>query len=638
MSLWKTATKENTSSLADKVRQRVGSVQRVGPSKWIVIGDSELGDSSNHYTVEYRRDEWACSCFPTEYNESRRRRSCSHILAVRLVRKKELANLSAGAKSEPDQSSASQFPYTPGDLNLPARFEKWRPHQEYALERIANSDKRVILLDAPTGSGKSLIAAGLQRYTGQNLLYVVHTKQLQDQIEEEFPYAAVLKGRANYPTANFPDITCDMCQKTKTVPCKYCAVQGEDGALIPKSDSARCPYQIAKRRLMAAELGVVNMALFLGEANYVGGLSGWSWVVLDEGDLTERSLMGFREVYVPRRLIKQFELEPPKQKTKQEAWEAWARVTRDRLIAINARTTEWEVKLKKSIERLIGRLNFFINNIDIGKWVNCTRKDDWLGGPWIFKPTYINTYAEEDLWQHGSRFLVMSATILSPDQFVRDLGLKRSEVEFIQLPSVFPVERRPIYRQPVAEMSYRKRRTEAPKVAKAVRDIIASKPGKKILVHTVSYWLTKLIIEAIDDDRPVMTYNEAEGRTEALERFKASTDGAVLVAPSMGRGVNLPYSLCECVILPKMTYPSLSDPQISSRLYSSRRGRDWYIVQTVRDLIQASGRGMRYEDDSCEIYILDKLFDEVYKKHRKLFPKWWRDALRPVPKKVPEGA
>ena len=77
-----------------------------------------------------------------------------------------------------------------------------------------------------------------------------------------------------------------------------------------------------------------------------------------------------------------------------------------------------------------------------------------------------------------------------------------------------------------------------------------------------------------------------------------------------------------------MTYPSLSDPQVSSRLYSSRRGRDWYIVQAVRDLIQASGRGMRYEDDSCEIYILDKLFDEVYRKHRKLFPKWWRDALK----------
>ena len=222
----------------------------------------------------------------------------------------------------------------------------------------------------------------------------------------------------------------------------------------------------------------------------------------------------------------------------------------------------------------------------------------------------------------------MSATILSSDQFVRDMGLKRSDVEFIQLPSTFPPERRPIYRQPVAEMSYKKKAIESPKMVKAVRKIIQANPDKNILVHTVSYQLTKMIVDSLDDGRPTVTYNDADGRMDALEQFKASS-GAVMVAPSMGRGVNLPYELCDIVILAKVPFPALSDPQIKSRLYrGGSRGREWYICQTIREMIQSSGRGMRYEDDSCEIYILDSLFDDVYKRNRKLFPKWWRAALR----------
>lgn len=46
---------------------------------------------------------------------------------------------------------------SPEVLGLPEKFSDFRPAQIDALERISQSDKKVILLQAPTGSGKTLI-------------------------------------------------------------------------------------------------------------------------------------------------------------------------------------------------------------------------------------------------------------------------------------------------------------------------------------------------------------------------------------------------------------------------------------------------------------------------------------------------
>ena len=84
------------------------------------------------------------------------------------------------------------------DLGLPEKFTEFRTHQILALERIEASKKKVVLLEAPTGSGKTLIMAALGKYLGEQVCYTCHTKQLQSQVVNDFPYAVELKGRANY--------------------------------------------------------------------------------------------------------------------------------------------------------------------------------------------------------------------------------------------------------------------------------------------------------------------------------------------------------------------------------------------------------------------------------------------------------
>ena len=77
--------------------------------------------------------------------------------------------------------------------NLP-----FREYQEEAIEFILKSEKRFVFLEAPTGSGKSLIGivSGIAK---GGVTYSVHSKILQTQIIQNFPEAYSLFGRSNYP-------------------------------------------------------------------------------------------------------------------------------------------------------------------------------------------------------------------------------------------------------------------------------------------------------------------------------------------------------------------------------------------------------------------------------------------------------
>ena len=144
------------------------------------------------------------------------------------------------------------------------------------------------------------------------------------------------------------------------------------------------------------------------------------------------------------------------------------------------------------------------------------------------------------------------------------------------------------------------------------------------MIHTKSYALTEAIYRGSGNSR-MMTYGSSKERAEALERFKATPD-AVMLAPSFERGVDLPHDLCRVIIVAKVPWPYLGDKQISRR----RRGKGglrWYAVETIRSIVQMTGRGMRSKGDYCETYILDQQFLGLWREWKRLFPKWWRDAV-----------
>ena len=116
--------------------------------------------------------------------------------------------------------------------------------------------------------------------------------------------------------------------------------------------------------------------------------------------------------------------------------------------------------------------------------------------------------------------------------------------------------------------------------------------------------------------------------TPSLGRVRWLIGMGVATGCALNPGVDLPGDLCRVQVVMKMPFASLGDKQVARRLYS-KDGQLWYSVSTVRTLVQMTGRAMRSSDDWCTTYILDRQFVEnVWKKSKRLLPKWWSDALR----------
>ena len=199
----------------------------------------------------------------------------------------------------------------------------------------------------------------------------------------------------------------------------------------------------------------------------------------------------------------------------------------------------------------------------------------------------------------------------------------------VSVPSTFDPARRPIYLHPIAAMSRKHEEIARPAIAQAIEKVISRHPNERILIHTVSYSLNTFVEDTLRQGAGlfrVVTYHSAAEKQRAIDTYLA-TDGAIFLAPSLDRGIDLPHDDCRVIVVCKVPFPSLGDKQVSARMHS-KGGQQWYAVRTVRSLVQMTGRGMRSEDDFCESYVLDKLFIEnIWRRHRNLVPRWWADAL-----------
>lgn len=508
---------------------------------------------------------------------------------------------------------------TPKDYSLPDKFPAFRGGQFEVSARVAVSQKYIYMLDAPTGVGKSLIAATVQRLLGKNILYVCTTKQLQDQLLSDFPYARTLKGRSNYPClmyrGMFPRVTAEDCRHSESHPCDH---------------KPACPYMIAKQEALRAPVAVLNTAYFLTEANYVGTFSGYEYVVIDEFDTTEDMLMNFIEVLITQRQLDNLRLDPPKFKTKFESWVEWSkeavRILEPRLQSIErAMEGAWAtvdftlMREAKNLSRLVAKLKFFIREVD-KNWVWYPSEDRWS-----FKPVWIAKYSHNALWKHAKKVLGMSATILDPFQVSRNIGLEVKSLDYRVLPSPFPKENRPVYYEPVASVIKKEMGVALPALAGKIAGIMDKYKDDKILVHTVSYAVRNYLRDHLDSARTIT--HDSINRAEVLESYKASERPLVLLSPSMDRGVDLPDDQCRVVVIAKCPYPDLGDPQVNRRVHASVDGNSWYAHKTVSKIIQMAGRGVRNEKDYADTYILDSKFGGLYTENKRMFPPWFKEAL-----------
>ena len=243
---------------------------------------------------------------------------------------------------------------------------------------------------------------------------------------------------------------------------------------------------------------------------------------------------------------------------------------------------------------------------------------------WSFQPTWLSPeLSEKYLFRHGEKFVFMSATFPPKPVLAEMLGLSTGDIEYLELPSNFPVENRPVLLNPVADVSYQAFNDGLPRILKEIERILETHIQEKGVIHTVSWKLTEAVMRL---GNPRLISHMGAIKDDQLARFMESKNG-VFVSPSSTRGVDLPDDLCRFVIVAKAPYQNLKDKLVSSRVHGSGMGAFWYKAICAQDLVQASGRGVRHKDDYCVTYLLDKQIENLVVNHQNLFPRYWMDAV-----------
>ncbi len=528
-------------------------------------------------------------------------------------------------------------------------FEKTRIQQDLILEKLEKTKKRFILIEAPTGVGKSPIAIcasrwaasqfdskkslytddkGVERKVGSYILTV--NKALQKQYANEFEEVNNLSSKENYPCHDHEN-----CLIGRTI---YDSLteKEKEGHICNR---ASCNYFQAKDRFIGGEIGVTNFAFFLNETTYAGEIIPSRLLIIDECHRIENQLMSFVEQsfngLITERL---YNIGIPDLKN-MVSYAEW--LSKEYLLALNAALSKEVEAIKKaaksknkeavirhserkaSILRKRCRLNRFLNPF---REDPKTIKEHWVMNKFTkkgklnleFKPIEVSRFAEEHLFKYGEQVIMMSATILDKKAFFKSLRVDPSDCTFIRTDSPFSEDSRQVHIVPVSKINNRNKKEALPKIADTVKTIINEiHPEDKGIIHTHSYEIQQFILNNVGSPRLVM--HTKGNREEQLEYHKTVDKPTILLSPSMYEGVDLKDNTSRFQIVIKMPFPYLGDKQVAAK---KKRFKGWYEHQTAISLIQSFGRSTRNEDDYSITYLLDSNFVWFYERNKHLFPEW----------------
>ena len=487
--------------------------------------------------------------------------------------------------------------------------------------------RKAILLDAPVGIGKSLINITVARNMEGDSFVTLPQKVLQRQYTNEFSDLCVeIKGRNNYD-CRLVDASCaeGSCRRRGRHKCK---------------ESEMCPYWMQKELALDAKVCISNFTYFALEGGSAFGDR--ELLIIDEGDdISESAILDLCSVTISHRTMRSLYdyidfkmddmeiLDTAKEVLKEEIDENTDRDARSLI----------DVKELDAFKDLHGRIDRVEED-----WV-AQRDKQFVKGrhsrlrpgvyeSLVFKPLSIAGYAENMLWSRADKYIVSSATILDRDMYVGEVGLDfldPEDIVYVTMDSPFDKERRPIYYRGnnIGKLTAKEMSTNLPKAIDEIIRIANMYPNERGLIHCTSFKNVNSIENMLNmsdiADRMVYHTNTTD-RNELVRMMMEgrTTKDAIVVSPSLTRGVDLKYNLLRFNIIFKTPYANTLDKRIRMRSSDFR----WYSLLALREVVQAYGRGMRAADDKCDTFVLDAgfrgLVNGVVKRN---VPKWFREAI-----------
>jgi len=514
----------------------------------------------------------------------------------------------------------------------------FRGTQEQALRDIRaafEAGNDVVLVRAPTGSGKSLLAraiAGCARRAGEDdaakpvgsYYTTPQVSQLDDVASDDLlDDLSVVRGKNNY--------SCVLPGET-TTPVDQAPCARERGFDCPVKH--RCPYFSDRDIASNRDIAAMTLAYFMQMAgSEVFGQR--DVVVVDEA----HGLAEWAEMYATIELgpatVPMWGKKPAPEVEDSEDAANYA----DGLVTVcKRRQTELrsqvelsreEVAERDRIAELVRELQWFVEDArdpeSATTWV--VDQHDGAGSTVVVKPMDPERYLKHTVWDRGTKFALLSATILNKEAFCRASGLDPSRVALVDVEHTFPVENRPLFDTTQGKMTYEHREETLPKIARLVVRLMQRHPDEKGLVHAHSYAIAEELVRLLNDfgvGGRVRTH-DSEGRDAALDSWKRSEGADLFVSVKMEEALDLKYDLARWQVLCKAPYPNTRDSRVARRLEDGQWA--WYYRAALRTVIQACGRVVRAPDDTGATYLADSSLLDLFERASADTPPWFAEQV-----------
>lgn len=550
------------------------------------------------------------------------------------------------------------------DLNLIDQhfpFDNFRPGQKEAIEAILNAyneGKKYVILEGPTGSGKSAIAMTVSKFF-TNSYYLTIQKILQDQLTSEFasPTIKSLKGRnayrcdywerymelyGNNPTkmkqmeqeAKDPVIQKTMAHPNLPASEGVCLVRdrrSKHDLCFPKGNknlcASTCGYWRDLGQSLDSQTCIMNFHSFLYQTSVTDRFGPRDLLIIDEAHNTEPQLMNFISLTVTDKLWRKNGVKIPSYDTAEEYADYFHKIKIHEKIEEIVRLAIYTRDFKRAEEwkKILLQYNIFLNSVTSGDWLPKWENKGHYNKVTL-KPVFVDKHSQQYLFKYGQKTLIMSATILLPKVMYESLGIKPDEAFAYRMKNRFPTENRPIYFKPSGSMSYKNKQSTFPTLMKDIEIICENYKDKRGIIHTHNFEIAKYILHNGSKKLKKRLYFQEDfiNKDEMLQAHSNSENG-IIIAPAMHEGLDLKGDLSRFQIICKVPYPSFQDnEQLKIRMQISDNYYNWL---TALKLIQSYGRSVRSDTDWADTFILDADFRFFQRKCKKILPTWFKEVI-----------
>ena len=219
--------------------------------------------------------------------------------------------------------------------------------------------------------------------------------------------------------------------------------------------------------------------------------------------------------------------------------------------------------------------------------------------------------------------VLMSATFGNPRYFMKAFGAKN--VRYNRIKSTFDFTKSPIYLMYQNRLSYRNIDEKAPFLAETLCKILRKHSDLSGIVHSGSYSLAKKVwnlLPAAQQSR-IKLYEGTQEKISAISNIVDPDSNTLVMGPSLLEGLDLKDDHSRLQVFLKVPYPSMANNFVKEKM---KHYPEWYRWRAEVAVRQGVGRSIRNSGDWAITYFLDGCLTDILEE-KMAFDQEFRDRL-----------